>query len=198
MRFTKALFKQHLGWHSKMKWRTQRRRVIFNDNTVDNLKEIGLPVIDPIQEFMQKPTLVNQFIYSVYIHTIQYNKMSPLFRFEHVDANAVPIEKNNIEINPNWNERVCHVFKDANVLIYGQKQAQKLTKTLLVNELPENVQKLAKDAKITDETDIQLKNSILQAHLFDAHQEKLAKRKNPEKPMWVFPRMYGITDLRKK
>lgn len=84
------------------------------------------------------------------------------------------------------------------MLIYGQKQAQTLTKTLLVNELPENIQKLAKDAEITNETDTQLKNSILQAHLFDAHQEKLAVLKDPERPMWVYPRLWGITDLRKK
>lgn len=83
-------------------------------------------------------------------------------------------------------------------MIYGEKQAQSLTKTLLVNELPENIQKLAKNANISHETEIQMKNSILQAHLFDTHQEKLVIRKNPEKPMWNFPRDYGITDQRKK
>lgn len=111
----------------------------------------------------------------------------------------MPIEENHsIETSPNWNARICHVLKDGNVLIYGRKQAQNLTKTLLVNELPENVQKLAKNAEITNETDIQLKNSILQAHLFDTHQEKLRRIKDPERPMWVFPRLWGITDLRKK
>lgn len=102
------------------------------------------------------------------------------------------------EKHPWWNSRVCHMFGDRQVLVYGEKQAQVLTKTLLVNELPENIQKLAKNAEISDETDIQLKNSILQAHIFDAHQEKLAIVKNPEKLMWVFPRRYGITDQRKK
>lgn len=43
-----------------------------------------------------------------------------------------------------------------------------------------------------------MKRSILQAHLFDSHQEKLAIRKHPEKKMWVYPRDYGITDQRKK
>lgn len=83
-------------------------------------------------------------------------------------------------------------------MIYGEKQAQVLTKTLLVNELPDNVQKLAKNAEISKETEIQVKNSILHAHLFDAHQEKLAKRKNPENPMWNYARDWGITDKRKK
>lgn len=74
MRFTRVLFSQHLGWHTKMKWRLQKRRVIWNDNSVDHLKEIGLPVIDPIQEFMKKPivTLVKQFLFMYFITTKCY------------------------------------------------------------------------------------------------------------------------------
>lgn len=97
-----------------------------------------------------------------------------------------------------WNSRTCHIFGDKNVLITGKKQAQVLTKTLLVNELPDCLQKLANNVNISNDTEIQIKNSILFAHLFEAHQEKLAKRKHPEKKMWVFPRDYGITDQRKK
>lgn len=93
---------------------------------------------------------------------------------------------------------MCHQFGDGNVLVYGEKQAQVLTKTLLVHELPDNIEKLAKNAEISNETEIQVKNSILQAHLFDAHQEKLVIVKNPDKPMWVYPRDWGITDQRKK
>lgn len=102
------------------------------------------------------------------------------------------------ETHPWWNSRVCHTFGDKNVLIYGKKQAQVLTKTLSVNELPLNIQKLAKNAEITPDTEIQMKNSILQAHLYDSHQEKLVVKKHPEKKMWVYPRDYGITDQRKK
>lgn len=60
MRLTKVLFAQHLGWHTKMKWRTQKRRTIFNDKSAANLKEMGLPVIDPLQEFLPKPTIQDQ------------------------------------------------------------------------------------------------------------------------------------------
>lgn len=102
------------------------------------------------------------------------------------------------ETHPWWNSRICHTFGDKNVLIYGKKQAQVLTKSLSINELPDNVKKLAESVKISRETEIQMKNSILQAHLFDSHQEKLIIRKHPEKKMWVFPRDYGITDQRKK
>lgn len=120
-----------------------------------------------------------------------------IFRVELVDPPKFH-ELSRNESHPWWNSRICHLFGDKNVLIYGKKQAQVLTKSLSVNEMPENVQKLAKNAKITQETEIQMKNSILQAHLFDAHQEKLTKRKHPEKKMWVYPRDYGITDQRKK
>lgn len=102
------------------------------------------------------------------------------------------------ELHPWWNNRVCHKFGDKNVLICGKNQAQVLTKTLLVNELPKNVQHLVNNANISNETEIQIKKSILHAHLFDTHQEKLAKRNHPEKKMWVYPRDYGITDQRKK
>lgn len=78
------------------------------------------------------------------------------------------------------------------------KQAEVLTKTLVINELPDNIQKSIEAVKISPETDVQLKNSILQAHLFDAHQEKLVRDKHPEKKMWVYALKYGITDQRKK
>lgn len=111
----------------------------------------------------------------------------------------MPIDKRPFdETHPLFNSEICHVFGDSNVLIYGEKQAQVLTKTLLINELPDNVQKLVETTKIDNNTDIQMKNSILQAHLFDAHQEKLVREKHPTKLMWVFALQYGITDQRKK
>lgn len=67
MRLTKVLFAQHLGWHSKMKWRTMKRRTIMKESSVYNLKEMGIPVVDAIQELIPRPTipdppLVNQFL----------------------------------------------------------------------------------------------------------------------------------------
>lgn len=54
MRLTKVLNAQHLGWHAKMKWRTLKRQTIYNVKTVDNLKAMGLPVIDPVKEFISE------------------------------------------------------------------------------------------------------------------------------------------------
>ncbi|XP_031620304.1 39S ribosomal protein L37, mitochondrial [Contarinia nasturtii] len=177
MRLTNVLNAQHLGWHFKMKWRTLKRRAIEDQNAASYLKAMGLPVIDPVQEFMSEPEIPKP----------PSELLNPL-SIGQLDRN---------ENHPFWNSRVCHMFGDNNVLICGEKQAQVLTKTLLVNELPDTIQKLAKNVEISEETEIRVKNSILHAHLFDAHQEKLAVRKNPEKPMWVFPREWGITDYRK-
>lgn len=54
MRITKVLCRQNLGWHSKMKWRTQKHRNIQNERAVDNLRAFGLPVVDPIEELVAK------------------------------------------------------------------------------------------------------------------------------------------------
>lgn len=52
MRLTNVLYRQHLGWHSKMKWRTMKHRTIPHEKSVMNVKELGIPVIDPVQEFI--------------------------------------------------------------------------------------------------------------------------------------------------
>lgn len=119
------------------------------------------------------------------------------FRSEFVEPKSI-FEHPRNETHPWWNSRICHIFGDSNVLIYGQNQAQVLTKTLQVDELPQNIQNVSKNVNISNEVDIQLKNSILQAHLFDTHQEKLVVKKHPVKKMWVYPRDFGITDQRKK
>ena len=33
--------------------------------------------------------------------------------------------------------------------------------------------------------------------IYDAQQVKLSKLKDPDRPAWVFPRVYGITSTRK-
>lgn len=134
-------------------------------------------------------------IESFYILTIFIEIL--IFRAEFAEPKSI-FEYPRNETHPWWNSRPCHAFGDSNVLIYGQQQAQALTKTLQVNELPKNVQELAANTEISNELDTQFKNSILQAHLFDTHQEKLPVRKHPVKKMWVFPRDFGITDQRKK
>ncbi|KYN20778.1 39S ribosomal protein L37, mitochondrial [Trachymyrmex cornetzi] len=73
------------------------------------------------------------------------------------------------ETHPDWKAKTCLVFKNNNVLQEGFCQAQILTNTVI----------------------------IYTSNIFDAHQKKLPKRKDSERPAWVFPRDYGITNRRK-
>lgn len=96
-----------------------------------------------------------------------------------------------------WNERKCHMYGNSNVLLEGVPQAQVLTKTLHIQELPETVQSTVIKIKLSPEIDQALRNIILDSYLFDAEQKKLMKRKIPERPAFNLPRDYGITDARK-
>lgn len=102
------------------------------------------------------------------------------------------------DTHPLWNSRKCHIFGDTNVLVEGMPQAQVLTKTVSVNGLPEKLQTSIDNIEISRETDRNMKNAILAAHLFDTEQQKLEKLKDPLRPAWNFPRVYGITRQRKK
>lgn len=102
------------------------------------------------------------------------------------------------ETHPLWNSRKCHIYGDTNVLVTGMPQAQVLTKTVCVDGLPQTLQTRIDGIELTRETDRSMKNAILAAHLFDAEQKPLEKLKDPLRPAWNFPRVYGITRQRKK
>lgn len=121
--------------------------------------------------------------------------MSPLHRYieDHFFTPELPLDEN----HPLFNEEQCHLFSESNVLVEGVPQAQVLTKTLVVKGLPERIQQIVESTELTPETDLYMKNAILNAHLFDAEQSKLPKKKNDEKPMWNFARDYGISAARK-
>lgn len=99
------------------------------------------------------------------------------------------------ETHPDWKNRVCHTYGDNNVLLEGLDQAKIITKSVSPKSgLPENI-KLKNCSKAVDEA---ARRIILYSHLFDAEQQKLPKLKDPLRPAWNFPRVYGITENRKK
>lgn len=99
------------------------------------------------------------------------------------------------ERHPNWHDKAIFTYKDENVLLQGLQQAQILTNSIRIQEgLPEKYV----GSSLSKEMNSQVKNIILNAHLFDAEQEKLPKLKDPTRPAWNFPREYGITQNRKK
>ncbi|KAK5647641.1 hypothetical protein RI129_002533 [Pyrocoelia pectoralis] len=88
------------------------------------------------------------------------------------DYIPLPVKFDNT--HPNWHDRICHAYGDNDVLLEGLKQAKILTNTVEPhNGLPFHIEtkKLPK-------------------------QQKLPKRKDPERPAWNFPRDYGITERR--
>lgn len=100
------------------------------------------------------------------------------------------------ETHPDWKSSVCHIFGDNNVPLEGVLQAQHLTKSLVIDGLPKNLEETLKTLKISTAVDKNIQNSILSSHVLDAEQQKLPL-KIPERPMFVLPRTYGITHPRR-
>lgn len=123
---------------------------------------------------------------AICFHSVEYREPVPLAK--------VPLD----ESHPHYNEKVCHILGDQQVLIFGKRQAQVLTNTLTYTGLPEHVTDAVRSIEITPDIELQFKQSIMDAHLYDAHQEKLVKKKHPTRLMFVFKRDYGITDDRKR
>lgn len=101
------------------------------------------------------------------------------------------------ETHPLWNTDKCYKYCDSHALIQGMAQAQVLTKTIVVNELPEVIADSVQNMKISTRVDRFAKTAILTANVFDSEQKKLAKIKDPLRPAFNFPRVYGITDTRR-
>lgn len=124
------------------------------------------------------------------------------------------------ETHPDWKAKTCLTFKDHNVLQEGLFQAQILTNTVclpydslnhienLFTNLPENIDDIVKRyifsiiclktlVSIIFYIFLGIFRAVYTSNIFDAHQEKLPKRKDPNRPAWVFPRDYGITNARK-
>lgn len=93
----------------------------------------------------------------------------------------------------NWHERPLLTYEDNNVLLEGLDQAKILTNTVEIQAgLPEKY--LIQD--ISRELNRRIKKVILGSHVFDAEQQKLPKIKNPARPAFNYPRVYGITQER--
>lgn len=97
--------------------------------------------------------------------------------------------------HPNWHDRICHTYCDNNVLLEGLTQAKIITKTV---ELETGLPQKLNYKQSTKDIDSKVRTLILNSHVFDAEQEKLPKLKDPLRPAWNFPRVYGITNSRIK
>lgn len=88
-------------------------------------------------------------------------------------------------------QRNAYQFTDDITLQEGLAQAQWLTNTQIIsNSLPQYVSSAIEE--LSTDTHQLIKRNLANVTIFDAYQAKLPKRKDPQKPMWVFPRDYGI------
>lgn len=93
-----------------------------------------------------------------------------------------------------------YVFSDSNVLVYGTKQAQVLTKSIMLNELPENIERKFETLKLPTDIERSMHQSVLVSHLLDAEQKQSPIRVplRADKPKHIIRKDYSITDDRKK
>ncbi|OAD56295.1 39S ribosomal protein L37, mitochondrial, partial [Eufriesea mexicana] len=100
------------------------------------------------------------------------------------------------ETDPDCMSKNCLVFENHNVLQEGIPQACLLTNTLIVdNELPKKIQDLI--TVIPDNINNLLERIVYTSVIYDAQQVKLPRLKDPNRPAWNFPRLYGICTTRK-
>lgn len=173
MKLTRVLYKQHIGRQLKRLWYVKRERKVGNTKTEEYLSTLGIQVKDASEVVCPKQ---------------EYPKITLEF--------LKPREITFDETHPDWKAQACLVFKDHNVLQEGFSQAQLLTNTVcLPNSSANYIQNSFPD--LPEHVDDIVKRIIYTSNIFDAHQEKLPKRKDPERPAWVFPRDFGITNCRK-
>lgn len=93
----------------------------------------------------------------------------------------------------NWHEKPLLTYGHANVLLQGLTQAKVLTNTVQVLAgLPESY----KIEDISRQVNKRVKDVILASCVLDAEQKPLPKVKDPERPAYNFPRLYGVTQQR--
>ncbi|CAO1438750.1 unnamed protein product [Diamesa hyperborea] len=178
MRLTNVLFRQHIGFMFKKHWRIQGKRTPLETVSKSELLAKNIIVKDP------KSYVENQ------------NKV--VKKFERVTL-VGPLEKRIEfdETHPDYNSRQCHLYGDGNVLVQGVQQAQVLTKTLVFDEFPDKVTESIENVKLPADVERSMQQSVLVSHLLDAQQQKTAIIKIPDRPAFVTPRNFGITDSRK-
>nr|XP_022909733.1 39S ribosomal protein L37, mitochondrial [Onthophagus taurus] len=172
MKLTQILYRQHLGRHIKRHWRIQGVKKPHDLGTRAVLEAQGINVVEPEDILKEKR---------------QYEKIEVIGFI----PKPLPLD----ETHPNWHERICYTYNNNNVLLEGLNQAKILTNTVEVKSgLPDNL--VLKDVERNFNS--KMREIIRYSHIFDAEQQKLPKIKDPLRPAFNFPRVYGITEQRVK
>uniref|UniRef100_A0A1A9WPS2 Large ribosomal subunit protein mL37 n=1 Tax=Glossina brevipalpis TaxID=37001 RepID=A0A1A9WPS2_9MUSC len=174
MRFTNKLYAQHLGWWFKQKWQYQGKRTPTDTGAERELAKLGIQVKDVMEVIAPKR---------------EFQRME----FERF----IPLPQTEDETHPNWHQQKCHIYGNNNVLLEGISQAQVLTKTIEIKELPNNLKDAISKSQLPSHIDRNVYNAIMSSHVLDAEQVKLPRVKIPERPAFLLPRDYGISHQRR-
>lgn len=195
MRITQSLWAQHIYQMFKKHWKVQGVRIPKDTGALQACDETGIQYEDILEVAKWKRPIQMKYVFFVVIFLNQLVTLGQFFLLYFLIRVVDPLMEP--QIHELWNSRPCHIHEDSNVLVNGLDQAQILTKTLMFGELPKKLQDIFDSIEISPESDKCFKNATLAAHLFDAEQVVLPKRKDPLRPAWNFPRDYGISDQRK-
>ncbi|XP_065340603.1 large ribosomal subunit protein mL37 [Cloeon dipterum] len=183
MRLTQVLGKQHIKRWFVRKWYVEgkNKRVPIDSNAESTLTSLGIKLTDPKYVFEERfgPRVPPESLNIVGLYEKQ-----------------IPMDEN----HPMHHDRPCFMYKENSILVEGLAQAQNLTNTVILHSgLPEKIEELAKenDGLLHEECDEQVKKCIIRSFLFDAVQEKLPKIKDPERPAYKFPPVFGVPDYRR-
>lgn len=170
MRLTQILYRQHIGRHFKAKWAQWSKKSIVQSDVMQVLDREKIPVYEPEDILLEK-------------------RSEPKFKDYDLAPTPITFDRS----HPNWHDHICYSFKDNDVLAEGLEQAKVLLKTVQVNECFPTLDSIKNCPNLT----YNVQRIIMSSLLFDAEQQKLPVRKDPERPAWNFPRDFGITESRK-
>lgn len=182
MKFTQVLYKQHMGRFIKWQWRSQRHKTVVETSAEKVLTSLDIPIVDA-KKFLFEPILEaqKQDIKSIFDNIVGPAELPPKLNDSH----------------PLWNDNPCLVYGDHSVLVRGLDQAKVFTNSIEPETgLPNFLKELYEAYKLPNQDD-HVQRIITASLLYDAVQEKLPIKKDPERPAWKFPRDYGIPDKRR-
>ncbi|KAF7998248.1 hypothetical protein HCN44_009646 [Aphidius gifuensis] len=180
MRFTSVLCKYHLGRLIKHNWFRHGKQIPYETFIEDSLAKQGIKCADPKEFILPFKPLAPRVVLETENFLIQ--------RPQAMD-----------KTHPDWHDKYCWQFDDHELLVQGTDQAQLLTKTILIKDsMPDKLETImSNDCQTTNVIDSFVEKTIKTSTIFDAEQKKLPKLKDPTRPAWNFPRVYGITHVKK-
>ncbi|EZA55817.1 hypothetical protein DMN91_011665 [Ooceraea biroi] len=171
MKLTQVLCKHHIGRTIRQMWYQRRQRKVTETETERHLSQFRIQIKDAL------------------------DLIKPKVERENIELPPRPPRVTYDETHPAWKTRTCLIVRDHNVLQEGLPQAQILTNTISLSDLPSSIEDSLPD--LPGHVDDIVKRAIYNSSIFDAYQEKLPVKKDPLRPAWVFPRDFGISNGRR-